>query len=173
MTMESERLWMRPFEEEDFSFYKSLVQNEQVMRYINGGTALSEDEAREWFERQLERYSDERQTGFLLLFIKETNEPIGFAGLLMQEVDGKEELEVGYWLEPKHWKVGYGREAAKRLMMEAFNRGHDRIISIIHPDNRASQNVARANGLNWEKDTVFRDVPVTIYVGQLSRLCRN
>ncbi|WP_236627055.1 MULTISPECIES: GNAT family N-acetyltransferase [Exiguobacterium] len=68
--MESERLWMRPFEEEDFSFYKSLVQNEQVMRYINGGTALSEDEAREWFERQLERYSDERQTGFLLLFKK-------------------------------------------------------------------------------------------------------
>ncbi|KNH34540.1 GNAT family N-acetyltransferase [Exiguobacterium acetylicum] len=171
--MESERLWMRPFEEEDFSFYKSLVQNEQVMRYINGGTALSEDEAREWFERQLERYSDERQTGFLLLFKKETNEPIGFAGLLMQEVDGIEELEVGYWLEPKHWKVGYGREAAKQLMMEGFNRGHDRIISIIHPDNRASQNVARANGLNWEKDTIFRGIPVTIYAGQLSRLCRN
>jgi len=171
--MESERLWMRQFDEADFDFYKSLVQNERVMRYINGGVALSEEEAREWFERQLERYTDERQTGFLILFKKETDEPIGFAGLLIQEVDGIEELEVGYWLEPKHWKVGYGREAARHLMKEAFNRGHDRIISIIHPDNHASQNVARANGLNWEKDTIFRDIPVTIYAGQLSRLYRH
>ena len=111
--MESERLEMRPFVEEDFTFYKTLVQNEQVMRYINGGVVLDEDKARSWFERQLDRYKDERQTGFLLLIKKETNEPIGFAGLLLQTVDGIEELEVGYWLTPIHWKVGYGREAAK------------------------------------------------------------
>ncbi len=171
--MESERLEMRPFVEEDFTFYKSLVQNEQVMRYINGGVMLEEDEARNWFERQFDRYEDERQTGFLLLIKKETHEPVGFAGLVLQQVDGIDELEVGYWLTPIHWKVGYGREAAKRLMREAFERGHDRLISIMHPKNHSSQNVARANGLQWEKDTIFNGIPVVIYSCRLSRLFRG
>lgn len=171
--MESERLEMRPFVEEDFTFYKSLVQNEQVMRYINGGVMLEEDEARNWFERQFDRYEDERQTGFLLFIKKETHEPVGFAGLVLQQVDGIDELEVGYWLTPIHWKVGYGREAAKRLMREAFERGHDRLISIMHPKNHSSKNVARANGLQWEKDTIFNGIPVVIYSCRLSRLFRG
>ncbi|VWX38161.1 GNAT family N-acetyltransferase [Exiguobacterium oxidotolerans] len=65
--MESERLRMRPFSQEDFNFYKELVQNELVMQYINGGVSLDEAEARLWFDRQFERYEDERQTGFLLI----------------------------------------------------------------------------------------------------------
>ncbi len=65
--MESERLNMRPFVKTDFDFYKTLVQNELVMRYINGGMGLDDAEAKVWFERQFERYEDERQTGFLLL----------------------------------------------------------------------------------------------------------
>jgi RimJ/RimL family protein N-acetyltransferase len=171
--MESERLRMRPFSEADYPFYKTLVQNELVMRYINGGIALDDAEAQIWFERQFERYEDERQTGFLLLEKKETREAVGFAGLVLQEVDGVEELEVGYWLTPIHWKVGYGREAANRLMQEAFERGNDRLISIIHPENTSSQNVARANGLQWEKETVFKGVPVVIYSCRLSRLFRG
>ncbi|ASI34534.1 MAG: GNAT family N-acetyltransferase [Exiguobacterium oxidotolerans] len=171
--MESERLRMRPFSQEDFDFYKELVQNELVMQYINGGVSLDETEARLWFDQQFERYEDDRQTGFLLIEKKEDEEPIGFAGLILQEVDGVEELEVGYWLKPKHWKVGYGREAAKRLMREAFERGNDRLISIIHPENHSSQKVARANGLGWEKETVFKGIPVVVYSCRLTRLFRG
>lgn len=171
--MESERLNMRPFVKTDFDFYKTLVQNELVMRYINGGIGLDDAEAKVWFERQFERYEDERQTGFLLLEKKETQEPIGFAGLVLQEVDGVQELEVGYWLTPIHWKVGYGREAAQRLMRQAHEQGNERLISIIHPENTSSQNVARANGMQWEKETVFKGVPVIIYACRLSRLFRG
>lgn len=171
--IESERLEMVRFVDEDFPFYKSLVQNERIMRYINGGIPLEDDEAKVWFERQFDRYEDERQTGFLLLKLKDTGEPIGFAGLVMQEVDGKEELEVGYWLNPTYWKVGYAREAARRLMREAYARGNDRLISIIHPDNMPSQRVARVNGMKWEKETVFKGIPVSIYSCRLSIICRG
>ena len=57
----------------------------------------------EWFERQLARYETGRQTGLLKLMTFESDEPIGHAGTLLHELDGQIELEVGYWLSPKHW----------------------------------------------------------------------
>ena len=174
VNLQSERLRFEPYTNADFYFAKSLLQDPRVMRFISrDGTPYTDEQAIEWFEMQLARYTTGRQTGLLKLLTRDTGEPIGHAGTLLQEVDGKTELEVGYWLAPKHWHMGYGREAASRLMQYAFSEGESSIISLIHPENLPSQRVAKANGLQWDRDTMFRDVPVSVYAGDLERLYRH
>ena len=172
--LQSERLRFEPYTISDFYFVKSLLQDPRVMRFISpDGKPYSDEQTIEWFERQLARYETGRQTGLLKLMTHDKDEPIGHAGTLLQELDGSMELEVGYWLSPKHWHMGYGREAAARLMQYAFSQGEKEIISLIHPDNIPSQRVAKANGLHWDRDTEYEGMMVSVYAGDLERLCRH
>ncbi|TCI26893.1 MULTISPECIES: GNAT family N-acetyltransferase [unclassified Exiguobacterium] len=172
--LQSERLRLEPYTISDFYFVKSLLQDPRVMRFISpDGKPYTDEQTIEWFERQLARYTTGRQTGLLKLMTHHSDEPIGHAGTLLHELDGKIELEVGYWLAPKHWHMGYGREAAARLMQHAFEEGEKDIISLIHPDNVPSQCVAKSNGLRWDRDTEHGGMIVSVYVGDLERLCRH
>ncbi len=172
--LHSERLRLEPYTIADFYFVKSLLQDPRVMRFISpDGKPYTDEQTIEWFERQLARYKTGRQTGLLKLMTFESDEPIGHAGTLLHELDGNIELEVGYWLAPKHWHMGYGREAAARLMQHAFEEGEKDIISLIHPDNVPSQRVAKANGLHWDRDTEYEGMLVSVYAGDLERLCRH
>jgi RimJ/RimL family protein N-acetyltransferase len=88
------------------------------------------------------------------LIDKHSNEFIGQCGLLIQTVDGVEELEIGYSIMPNHRKKGYALEAAKKCSVFAFeNNFRDSLISIIHVDNVDSAKVALANGMHLEKTT--------------------
>lgn len=172
--IKSERLRLEPYTDADFDFVKSLLQDPRVMRYIStAGQPYTDEQAKKWFEKQLARYETGRQTGLLKLMTHNNSEPLGHAGTILHEIDGSTELEVGYWLSPKHWHMGYGREAAARLMQHAFDQGEEKIISLIHPDNIASQRVAKANGLHWDRDTVYKGKLVSVYAGDLERLCRH
>lgn len=116
-----------------------------------------------WIERQVARYNEKRY-GLQALRLKDTGEFIGLCGLLMQEVDGVEELEIGYHVLKKHWGKGYAPEAAKVFLDYAQkNLGVDSVISIIDVENMKSQRVAEKNGFVREKRTVFMGLDVYIY----------
>ena len=118
--------------------------------------------AESWLEKQFGRYAE--NNGLYALIHKDTNEFIGQCGLLVQDVDDKQELEIGYHLLPAHWGNGYATEAAIACKKFAFeNEMADSIISIIHVDNIASQKVALRNGMQAEKHTTFKGLPVIIY----------
>jgi len=96
---------------------------------------------------------------------------VGDCGLTPQVVDGVTELEVGYHVMPGLQNRGYATEAA--AASRDFARtvlGADRLIAIIHPDNRPSQRVAEKIGLRPEKHAVVhggRDA--VIYAAALER----
>lgn len=86
---------------------------------------------------------EDRRTGRLL----------GRAGLHQPERDEWPGLEVGWTLHPDHWGRGYATEAGAAAIDYAFDvLGRDEVISIIHPDNHASQAVARRLGLAFVED---------------------
>jgi [ribosomal protein S5]-alanine N-acetyltransferase len=116
-----------------------------------------------WIDSQLLRYSENRY-GMQVLTDKKTNEKVGQCGLLLQEVDGIKELEVGYHVLHKHWGKGYAPEAAKMFIDYAFkNNLSESVISIIDIRNLRSQRVADKNGLKREKQTRWRDMDVFVY----------
>ena len=166
MILETERLVLRELTPADFPALCRILQDEETMYAYEG--AFSDDEAREWLERQLERY---RRWGFGLwaVDLKETGEMIGQCGLTMQPWKGREVLEIGYLLQRAHWHRGYALEAAaacRRYAFETLNA--EEVCSIIRDTNRASQRVALRNGMTvrdrWVKRYRGVDMPHDRYV---------
>ena len=99
-----------------------------------------------------------------VLIQKATGTFLGQCGLLIQTVDGVDELEIGYSLLPLYRGKGYAIEAARKCRDFAFeNNLSDSLISIIDPDNVASQKVALQNGMKLDKCTIYKDGHYNIY----------
>lgn len=89
---------------------------------------------------------------------------VGWCGLLVQEVDGEKELEVGYSILPTYWGSGYATEAAKACLDAAFaGQLADSVISIIQVNNIPSRRVAEKNGMRIDGQTTYHGNPVYIY----------
>lgn len=161
---ETARLKFRLLEHSDFDYWIKFFRHPDCARFLgleNAGTPREQCE--EWFRRVWERY-DKDLGGMNVLIDKTTNEFIGQCGLLVQEVDDRRELEIGYSIIPDYWGRGYATEAAIKCRDYAFNNDFaESIISIIHPENIRSVKVALKNGMINEKQTIFRDMPVVIY----------
>jgi RimJ/RimL family protein N-acetyltransferase len=147
---ETERLKIEPLTLRDASAWVDYFRKNNALKFV-GMTDDNDVElkARQWIERQLWRYQTSRY-GLLALRDKRTNALVGQCGLLAQEIDGKDELEVGYHVLPKEWGKGYATEAAGLFRRYAFEQKLSKtLISIIHVDNVRSQRVAFAS--NWPR----------------------
>ncbi len=147
-----------------------LTQDDVVawMEYCNDPTATrftsfphketASEMAQYWIYLSLKRY-EENRLGLQALLDKETGAFIGQCGLLQQEVNGRQEIEVGYHLIRKYWGKGYATEAAQMFRDYGFeNSVADSMISIIHPLNVQSQAVALRNGMKLvETNAIFRE----------------
>ena len=101
--LETERLRLRRMTQDDFPALCRILQDPDVMYAYEH--AFSDEEVQEWLDRQLARYA---QYGFGLwaVELKETGAMIGQCGLTMQDVNGRQLLEVGYLFEKAHWHRG-------------------------------------------------------------------
>lgn len=145
MILETERLYMREMNQEDYVSLCMILQDEDTMYAYEG--AFSDHEVQEWLDRQIHRY---QKWGFGLwaVILKENKEMIGQCGLTMQPWKDTEVLEIGYLFNRKYWHKGYAIEAANACKKYAFERlNADEVCSIIRNTNIASQNVALGNGM--------------------------
>lgn len=161
---ESTRLVFRNLEEADFDWWMGFASNQTATRFFDfSGDVQPRQFCRLWFNKVFERY-ESNTGGHNVLMNKNSGERIGMCGLLIQEVDGVQELEIGYSIHPGFWKQGYATEAAIECKKFAFqNRFAGSLISIIHRDNIASMGVARNNGMKIEKSTIYKGLPVFIF----------
>lgn len=161
---QTDRLFIRPVTEADIEPWQEFFVNNYALPFFSFDDERSAlVKARVWVKRQFKRY-EENRLGLMALVSKETGDLVGMCGLLAQDVDGQQEVEVGYHILPKYWGNGYAFEAARFFKKFAFdNNITDRLISIIHPENYPSQNVARKNGMELEKEVVFHGLPARVY----------
>ncbi len=104
MICETKRLILRKLTEQDFHALCKILQDPEVMYAYEH--AFSDEEVQVWLDKQLNRY---QQYGFGLwgVFLKETGEFIGQAGLTMQESSLGNVLEIGYLFQKDFWHQGY------------------------------------------------------------------
>jgi len=160
---ETERLRFRKLLPTDFEVWLPFHQEPESSRYWEGIPQNPAVACAEQFNRTFERYR-KGLGGMNALICKTTDAFVGICGLLVQTVDGIQELEIGYSILPKYWKKGYATEAAKKCSNYAFeNKLAKSLISIIHIDNVASQKVARNTGMKFDKTTTYRNNPVHIF----------
>ena len=161
MIFETERLFLRELNENDFGALCKIMQDDATMYAYEG--AFSDEEVQEWLDRQLSRY---REYGFGLwaVVLKETGEVIGQCGLTMQPWKNEEVLEIGYLFQRQFWHNGYATEAAAACKKYAFEvLKADEVCSIIRDTNIPSQKVAERNGMTkadeWTKHYRGVDMP--------------
>jgi len=153
VVLESDRLRLREMSDDDLDFVAEMLADPEVMRYYP--KCYSRDEAREWLHRQVRRYQADG-CGLWLVEDRDTGAPRGQVGLIIQDVDGSREPEVGYLIHRPFWRHGLAFEAASAVKRHAFDtRGVDHVISLIRPENIPSQAVARKLGLSPVRETMF------------------
>jgi RimJ/RimL family protein N-acetyltransferase len=149
------------FREDDFEEYAKIAGDPEVTRYLSDGKPLARWES--WRQIamiighwHLKGYGpwavEEKSTGRLLGRLGFFN-PEGWPG-----------FELGWVLGRPYWGKGYATEGARRALEFAFaDMRQDHVISLIHPDNRASVRVAERIGEKLEGRTELFSHDVLIY----------
>lgn len=158
------RLQIRALRKEDSSWWQEFFQNNPSLPFL--GIDLSpgpEEQAKSWIQYQLDRY-DSGRFGHHALIEKASGEFIGQCGLLSQEINGQQVLEVGYHILPKYWGKGYATEAAMKFRDYAFESDLcEQLVSIIDTRNVASQRVAEKNGMRRGDQVSYHGLDVFVY----------
>lgn len=164
MQLETERLRMRPFVMDDLTKLMEFYQDEETMRYFDG--IKFEDEAKHQLMRTIDAYMKPglASYGFLAVILKSTNQLVGRCGLIKQTVLSAPEVEVAYLIDRLHWNQGLATEAAQRLRDYALDDlSLKRVVSIIHKENKPSIRVAQKNGMTWQTDLSFHNLPCELW----------
>ncbi|MGZ5032138.1 MAG: GNAT family N-acetyltransferase [Usitatibacter sp.] len=161
VTLETERLLLRPFRGSDLDAYAVMSADAEVMKYIGTGVTLNRNEA--W--RSIAAMLGHWQLlgyGMWALELRETGELIGRAGFL--DPPGWPGFELGWLLGRNHWGKGYAIEAASAALRYAFEvLKRDRVISLIRPGNVRSIRVAEALGEKRVGETDLLGSKVLVY----------
>jgi ribosomal-protein-alanine N-acetyltransferase len=159
--LQTPRLVLRSFCEEDVDILAKLMANADFMRFSLGVFSRKQtiaflDKIIGWQRRGL-------PSQFAVIH-RADNRLIGYCAFFHQQVDGTEEIEIGYRLDPDYWSGGLATEAAQAVRDHAFrDLKLPRVISLIHPDNLLSRRVAEKNGMKIEKERVFRGFPALVF----------
>ncbi|GAA4357679.1 GNAT family N-acetyltransferase [Microbacterium rhizosphaerae] len=156
--LETPRLRLRRFRPDDVDFVFDTYSRWDVQRFIGRVPRLMADRA-EAIER-VDRYAvwdDEEPKGIWLIADRKSGERFGTALLKDLPASGPAdplqpsgETEIGWHLHPDAWGRGIASEAAQRVLEYAFEAGLDRVLAVTHPENTASQAVARRIGMRDE-----------------------
>jgi ribosomal-protein-alanine N-acetyltransferase len=162
---ETDRLRFRLLNPDDFNDWLPLFKEKNVAVFLGMDADLTPHQMCEkWFEKSFARYEKNRG-GMNVLEDKQTGELIGQSGILVQNVEDEDRIEIGYSVLPKFWNKGYASEGSRKCLNHAFEQQiATSIISIVHIDNIGSASVAIKNGMSIEKNIKsYQGSPVNIY----------
>lgn len=161
--LETERLLLRELTWDDLPDLAAALADEETMRYIGAGGARTLEQSAASMERMIASY-EQLGYGLWATFYKPDGKWIGRCGIIRWEIEGQEELEVGYLITRPYWGQGLATEAAIAIRdwgLRELNR--ERLISLIYPANLASIRVAEKNGMTYERQVELFGRPVSMY----------
>jgi len=173
--LETARLLLRQPNEDDADAFAEAATDPEVMRYIGDGGIGSREGSLNAI-RRYRRFWEQDGFGTFVLERHHDGIVIGRTGLqawnpadwctgARAEIGSTAEIEIGWILARLYWGQGYATEAALAVRDWAFcELGCQRLISLIHPKNRASVHVAQKIGERHERDvTTGAGNPARLY----------
>lgn len=157
--LETERLFLRPLDENDSDAIYAMRSDKDVMRYIR--EPQNREETENWIQLVSSRWETEK-IGFCGVFEKKNKKFLGWCGIWrLQETD---ELEIGYAIAKQFWNRGYATEAACRFLQYVFETlKSDKITAVAEPENAASRRVMEKLGMKFVRIGEFYDRDLAQY----------
>lgn len=161
----TDRLLLRQWRDDDLDALAAIDADPEVMRWIGDGsprdraqTAAALDRFRAAWEAQ----------GFGLFAAEEDGDLVGWVGLAVPAFlpEILPAVEIGWRLSRAAWGRGLATEGAEAVLAFAFEDvGLDRVVSVCHVENTASERVMTKLGMHLDRDTVVpsNGVPAHVY----------
>ncbi|TLS37275.1 GNAT family N-acetyltransferase [Pseudalkalibacillus caeni] len=157
---ESERLVLREMTPDDVDRLLVIFSDPVAMEHYP--SIKTKEETKEWINWTLGNY---KEYGVGLWIVERKDGTfVGQCGIVPQTVDGTTQFEIGYLFVREHWRKGYATEAAgacKKYGLE--EKGYEKLISLIAPENIASKKVALNIGMSFEKEIQKWDRKIEVY----------
>lgn len=159
--LQTERLLMRGWREEDFEPWAEIVGDPAVTRGLGRDAGMTPHEA--WVDiAVMAGHWALKGYGLWVLEDRDSREVVGRAGLYYPP--DWPEMEVGWSVGRKHWGKGYAPEAGRAACRWAHDElGTRHIVSLIHPGNEQSIRVAEKLGESLEGRHSTRGFELLVY----------
>ncbi|HWS89897.1 MAG TPA: GNAT family N-acetyltransferase [Pyrinomonadaceae bacterium] len=154
---ETERLVLRRFTPEDAEENYRIYTDPDNMRFM-GRRPDSVEFERHHLRLHIANYYGRHDFGLWAVVLKEGGRLIGRCGLIYQQIEGAQEVEVSYLIDKHYWGRGLATEAAREVAGLGFEKyGLTRLVAVINPENVASVRVAEKIGMKYERDVDFKE----------------
>ncbi|WFF41557.1 N-acetyltransferase [Salinicola endophyticus] len=165
--VDTRRLRIREFRPTDIGALSEILADAEVMRFSLHGP-YSTEKTRDFIAAN-RACQAERNFAMWALEDKARRVLLGFCGLGPTELNGREEIELGYRLARRAWSAGLATEAASAALRYGFEQcGLDSIMAIVDIDHRASARVAQKIGMSHEAQSRHHHSNIDIYRRQNS-----
>lgn len=162
IVLETNRLFLRQLTLDDVDHLMGIFSDPEAMQYYPATKNC--EEAIAWIQWNLDSYT-RHGFGQWAAMLKDTDAFVGQCGLVMQrDVDGRDEVEIGYSFLRRYWNRGLATEAARACRDYGFGTLKlRRLVSLIDRGNVASVRVAEKVGLRWEREIARWGKRVSVY----------
>jgi [ribosomal protein S5]-alanine N-acetyltransferase len=144
-TLETERLQLSPLGDDDVAGLVRHWGDAEVRRYLWDDKPVTDDMVSDVVTTS-NRDFRERRHGIWAVRFTHRRELLGMCGL--RQVRSTGAIEILYSLRPRYWRQGLATEAARAVLMYAFeDLGLERIVAYFDQGNVASAGVLRRLGL--------------------------
>jgi ribosomal-protein-alanine N-acetyltransferase len=129
-----------------------MHRDPEIMKTLGG---LRDDErTREYLRVNLEHWE---RYGFGLWRLRsiESGTIVGRSALRHIDVEGRQEIEIGYALLPAYWGRGLATEVSRAMVELAFSRlDLGELVALALPENLASRHVMEKSGGVYEREVL-------------------
>ncbi|OOR20574.1 GNAT family N-acetyltransferase [Bacillus cereus] len=146
--LESERLCIEPFNNDDAFRIKELANDKELADILGLPHPYELKFAQEWVDMQPELIRRGVEYPLAIIF-KESSEIVGTITLRIDK--GNNRGELGYWIGQDYWGQGFATEAVNRMIHFGFIEiGLNKIWASAISKNRSSIKVLEKSGLRKE-----------------------
>ena len=146
-SLETVRLLIRPFQEEDADAFFACCQNPNLGNNAGWAPHKTIEESREILQNVFIG-----QENIWAMILKDAQQLIGSIGIVPDPKRENPQVRMlGYWLDAAHWGKGYMTEAVQAILNYGFNELQLSLITAnCYPHNKRSQQVLERNGFIYE-----------------------
>ena len=142
--LETERLILRKFTEDDLEALYYIHSDEEVNRFLPWFPLRNMEDARAFYEeRFMSRYREERAYNYAVC-LKDNDYPVGYVNLSMDD-----SYDFGYGLRREFWHRGIITEAGKAVIEQLRRAGIPYITATHDVNNPRSGSVMKCLGMKY------------------------